>query len=304
MVKWRGAIASGSLGMARRMMAAMMLAVLVAATGAAAAAAERSRPSGPSPGDWTSTGRDWLEQHHSPLTDINRDNVAQLGLAWIYGATPRRGRMARGLEATPLIVDGVLYTSLAWSEVVALDGATGKELWRYDPKVDGSFDRKTCCDAVNRGVALADGRVYVGTLDGFLVSLDAKSGHELWRVDTLIDRTRSYTVSGAPQVAGDVVVIGNGGGEFGVRGYITAYDRETGAQRWRFFTVPGDPAKGYEHPELAEAAKTWDPKSSWESGGGGTAWDAMAYDPELGLLYVGTGKRVAIPELDSQPARR
>jgi quinohemoprotein ethanol dehydrogenase len=250
---------------------------------------------------WTSKGRDWREQHHSPLTDINRDNVATLGLAWVYDATPHRGRMARGLEATPLIVDGVLYTSLAWSEVVALDAASGKELWRYDPKVEGSFDRKTCCDAVNRGVALADGRVYVGTLDGFLVSLDAKTGHELWRVDTLIDRTRSYTVSGAPQVAGDVVVIGNGGGEFGVRGYITAYDRETGAQRWRFFTVPGDPAKGYEHPELAEAAKTWDPKSLWESGGGGTAWDAMAYDPELGLLSVGTGNASPYPSWIRSP---
>jgi quinohemoprotein ethanol dehydrogenase len=275
-----------------------MLDVSLAATASAAPPATT-----PAPADqWISKGRDWREQHHSPLADINRYNVARLGLAWSYDATPRRGRMARGLEATPLVVDGVLYTSLAWSEVVALEAASGRELWRYDPKADGAFDRKACCDVVNRGVAVARGRVYVGTLDGFLVSLDAATGRELWRVDTLIDRTRSYTVTGAPQVAGDVVVIGNGGGEFGVRGYFTAYDVTSGVLRWRFFTVPGDPAQGYEHPEVAAAAKTWDPKSSWESGGGGTAWDAMAYDPELNLLYVGTGNASPYPSWIRSPA--
>jgi quinohemoprotein ethanol dehydrogenase len=252
--------------------------------------------------EWTSKGRDWRGQHHSPLDMINRDNVERLGLAWSYDAMPRRGRMARGLEATPIVADGVLYTSLAWSEVVALDPATGREIWRYDPRADGSFDRKACCDVVNRGVAVAGGRVYVGTLDGFLVSLDARNGRELWRVDTLIDRTRSYTITGAPQLAGDVVVIGNGGGEFGVRGYFTAYDTASGALRWRFYTVPGAPGRAYEHPELENAARTWDPASSWESGGGGTVWDSMAYDPELRLLYVGTGNASPYPSWTRSPA--
>jgi quinohemoprotein ethanol dehydrogenase len=244
---------------------------------------------------WFTKGRDGGGTHYSPLADIDRANVGSLGLAWSYDAKPRRGRMSRGLEATPIIVDGVLYTSLAWSEVVAIDAATGKELWRHDPQVDGAYDRKTCCDAVNRGVAVWKGRVYVGTLDGFLLALDAKTGKQLWKSDTLIDRDRSYTVTGAPQVAGDVVVIGNGGADFGVRGYITAFDLKTGAQRWRFFAVPGDPRKGFEHPELETAAKTWDPDSAWDAGGGGTAWDALAYDPALDLLYVGTGNASPYP---------
>jgi quinohemoprotein ethanol dehydrogenase len=247
------------------------------------------------PGNWLSLGGDWRGEFYSKLARIKPDNVGSLGVAWEYDATPHRGRVLRGLEATPIIADGVLYTSLAWSEVVALDAATGHELWRYDPKVEESADRRGCCDGVNRGIAVWKGRVYVGTMDGFLVAVDAHDGHELWRVDTITDRTRSYTITGAPQVAGSVVVIGNSGAEFGVRGYVTAFDLETGAQRWRFFTVPGDPKFPYEQPDLPAAAKTWSPQSDWVTGGGGTVWGNMAYDPRLNLLYFGTGNSNPYP---------
>ena len=253
------------------------------------------------PANWLAKGGDWRGEFFSPLTRINTDNVGSLGVAWEYDATPHRGRVLRGMEATPVIVDGVLYTSLAWSEVVALDAATGRELWRYDPKVEESADRKGCCDGVNRGVAVWKGRLYVGTMDGFLIAVDARDGHELWRTDTLIDHKRSYTITGAPQVAGRVVVIGNSGSEFGVRGYVSAYDLDTGALRWRFYTVPGDPKLGFEHPELKWAAKTWSPQSDWVTGGGGTVWDGMAYDPQLNLLYFGTANSNPYPNWFRSP---
>jgi quinohemoprotein ethanol dehydrogenase len=202
-----------------------------------------------------------------------------------------------GQEATPIVVDGVLYVSGPWGSVSALDAITGRERWRYDPEVDGSYNRRACCDVVNRGVQVWNGRVYVATLDGFLVALDASTGKELWKADTLIDRdVRFYTITGPPQVAKNVVVIGNSGAEFGVRGYVTAYDLESGAQAWRFFTVPADPAQGPpEHPELEAALETWDASSDWKSGLGGTVWGEMSYDPELELLYVGTGNSSPYP---------
>lgn len=165
----------------------------------------------------------------------------------------------------------------------------------YDPKVDGAYPRRGCCGVSSRGVQVWKGKVYVATVDGFLVALDAATGTELWRADTIIDRTRDYTITGAPHLAGDRIVVGNSGADLGVRGYVSAYDTETGAFLWRFFTVPGDPKKGFEHPELERAAKTWDPKSTWESGLGGTVWGMMAYDPELDLLYIGTGNSSPYP---------
>jgi PQQ-dependent dehydrogenase (methanol/ethanol family) len=209
--------------------------------------------------------------------------VAQLAPAWVVPTGTKRG-----LEATPLVVDGVLYTTLTWSVVLALDPATGREIWRHDPQVPKAWGRNACCDAVNRGVAVWNGRVYVGTLDGRLVALDAKTGRPDWEVLT-IDRSRPYTITGAPRVAKGLVFIGNGGAEFGVRGYVSAYDAETGALRWRFYTVPGPPDQPYEHPELARAAETWPADATWESGLGGTVWDSMAFDPELDLLYIGVG---------------
>jgi quinohemoprotein ethanol dehydrogenase len=241
------------------------------------------------PHQWFTGGRDAGEQHYSPLDKINERNVSRLGLAWEYDSGNVRGRVQRGHEATPIVVDGVMYNSGPWGAVYALSASTGKQLWRFEPELDGGWARKACCDAVNRGVAVWKGVVYVGQLDGYLVALSAATGKVLWKTNTLIDRSRGYTLSGAPRIAGDVVVIGNGGAEFGVRGYITAYDLRSGKQRWRFFTVPGAPEKGYEHPELEVAARTWDKDSNWDAGGGGTVWDSMVYDPVHKLLFVGTG---------------
>ncbi len=234
------------------------------------------------PENWLSHGRTYSEQRFSPLDSINESNVAELGLAWYYdlGTT-------RGVEATPLVVDGVMYTTSAWSIVYALDAKTGRELWVYDPHVPKRWGQYACCDVVNRGVAAWNGRVYVGTLDGRLVAIDAATGKLAWEKVT-VDQSLPYTITGAPRVVNGKVVIGNGGAEYGVRGYVTAYDATTGDQVWRFYTVPGDPAKGFEAKILEMAATTWNGEW-WKGGGGGTAWDALVYDPELNLLYVGTG---------------
>ena len=173
--------------------------------------------------------------------------------------------------------------------------------------MDGSYNRRACCDVVNRGLQVWHGRVYVGTLDGFLVALDAHTGKELWRADTLIDRdTRSYTITGPPQVAGNVVVIGNSGAEFGVRGYVTAYELETGAQALALLHRAGRSGarRAGASRDRDARSKTWDRDSDWESGLGGTVWGEMNYDPELDLLYVGTGNGIAVPGLAAQPARR
>src|SRR5690606_16452990 len=188
----------------------------------------------------------------------------------------------------PLVVDGVMFVTASWSVVHAIDVRTGKRLWTYDPQVPREAGYKGCCDVVNRGVALHEGTVFVAAYDGRLIALDAATGQKRWEQDPIIDRKVSYTSTGAPRVVKGKVIIGNGGAEYGVRGYVTAYDAKTGAQRWRWFTVPGDPSKPFEDQSMARAAKTWDPAGKWwEAGGGGTAWDAMAYDPELKLLYIG-----------------
>lgn len=268
----------------------LLLALLIVA-GVNAVYAEDANPA---PGTWP-PGGSFRKQYFSPLKQIDEQSVGRLGLAWEADASVHRGRVQRGMQATPVMADGVLYAAGPWGVVQAVEAATGKELWRFDPDLDGAWGRKSCCDVSNRGVAIADGRVYVGQLDGYLVSLDAKTGKVLWKVDTFIDRSRGYTLTGAPQVAGNTVVIGNGGAEFGVRGYVTAYDLQTGAQRWRFFTVPGDPKNGYESPEMEMAAKTWSKDTLWEAGGGGTVWDSMVYDPQLNLLYVGVGNGAPHP---------
>jgi PQQ-dependent dehydrogenase (methanol/ethanol family) len=234
------------------------------------------------PGSWLAHGRTYSEQRFSPLAQITRENVTGLGLVWSFDLDS-----SRGVEATPIVVDGVMYVSAPWSVVHALDARTGAKLWSYDPKVPGEWARHACCDVVNRGVAVWKGAVFVGTIDGRLVSLDAATGTRNWEVQTT-DPNRPYSITGAPRVVKDKVVIGNGGAERGVRGYITAYDAASGEQVWRFYTVPGNPAEPFEHPELEAAAATWTGEW-WHVGGGGTAWDGMAYDPALDLLYVGTG---------------
>jgi len=235
-----------------------------------------------SPGNWMTYGRTYSEQRFSPLQQISDKNVNQLGLAWYFDLDTRRGQ-----ESTPLVIDGVMYFTTAWSKVAALDAATGAKLWSYDPKVPPAWAVNACCDVVNRGVAAWKGKVFVGTLDGRLIALDAAKGQPLWETQTFEPGMR-YTITGAPRVIKGKVLIGNGGAEMGVRGYISAYDADTGKLVWRFYTVPGDPAKPFENPILKEAAKTWNGEW-WKNGGGGTVWDAMAYDPQLDLLYFGTG---------------
>ncbi len=249
------------------------------------------------PGNWFTGGRTFSEQRFSPLVQIHQDNVGALGFAWEYDL-----RTKRPLEASPVVIDGVLYASSPWGRVDALDAATGEELWSYDPQVPGSWARKACCGVVNRGLAAWKGSIYVASLDGRLVRLDARTGEPLWEQDTLIDRDRDYTITSAPRVVRDRVVIGNSGAEYGVRGYVTAYDVESGELAWRFYTVPGDPDLPFEHPEMEMAAATWDPDSLWEFGGGGTVWGDMAYDPELNLLYVGTGNASPYPVATRSPA--
>ena len=252
------------------------------ATGPAAVNAARLTKADAEAGQWMSHGRTYGEQRFSPLDQITTATAGTLGLAWFADLDTRRGQ-----EATPLVVDGVLYVSTAWSKVKAYDAATGKPLWAYDPEVPGEWAVNACCDVVNRGVAVWEGMVFVGSFDGRLIALDAATGRELWDVNT-IDRTKPYTITGAPRVVKGKVLIGNGGAEFGVRGYISAYDAKTGALAWRFYTVPGNPADGFENPILKMAATTWSGEW-WKLGGGGTVWDSMAYDPELDLLYVGVG---------------
>jgi quinohemoprotein ethanol dehydrogenase len=234
------------------------------------------------PGNWLTYGRTYNEQRFSPLKEINAKNIGQLGLAWFHDLDTRRGQ-----EATPIVVDGVMYFTTAWSKVFALNAATGALLWSYDPKVIPEWAVNACCDVVNRGVAVWGGKVFFGTLDGRLIALDGATGKLVWEKLT-IDRTWRYTITGAPRVVKGKVIIGNGGAEMGVRGYVSAYDAETGELAWRFYTVPGDPAQPFENAILAKAAKTWSGEW-WRYGGGGTVWNAMAYDPELDLLYIGTG---------------
>ncbi len=235
------------------------------------------------PGNWMSTGRTYDEQRFSPLAQINADNIADLGLDWSFDFPTNRG-----IEATPIVVDGVMYVTGSWSMVFALDAKTGKMLWQYDPQVPPSWAVNTCCDVVNRGVAVWQGKVFSGTLDGRLIAVDAKTGKLLWQTQTT-PTDKPYSITGAPRIVKGKVLIGNGGGEFGVRGYVSAYDTSTGELAWRFYTVPGDPSQPFENPILKETVKTWKGGEWWKVGGGGTVWDSMAYDPELDLLYIGVG---------------
>jgi quinohemoprotein ethanol dehydrogenase len=239
------------------------------------------------PQNWFTGGRDQAGSYYSPLKRINASNVKDLGFAWQYDlGYPRRGQ-----EATPIVIDGVMYTSGTWGYVYAVVAATGRELWRYDPKPNYFAGRHPCCDLVNRGVAVWKGKVYVAAVDGQLHALDAATGKKIWETDTIVDHKLPYSSTGAPQIAGNVVVIGNSGADMGhgaVRGYVAAYDVDSGAFKWRFYTVPGPVGQPYENPELAAAAKTWDASRGAQYLGGGTAWDGFAYDADLNLVYFGT----------------
>lgn len=248
---------------------------------------DRLRNAAKEPQNWLTYGGTYDEQRYSSLGEITAANVKGLGLAWSTDLESDRGQ-----ESTPLVVDGTMYVTTAWSKVVALDAATGAVKWRFDPKVPGRFGVSACCDVVNRGAAYDDGRLFFGTIDGRLIALDAKSGKQLWSTVT-VDQSKPYTITGAPRVAGGKVYIGNGGAEYGVRGYVSAYDAKSGALAWRFYTVPGDPAKpdNAASDEILEklARPTWFGDQYYKFGGGGTVWDSIVYDPELDRIYIGVG---------------
>jgi quinohemoprotein ethanol dehydrogenase len=251
--------------------------------GSAAVNADRLLKAEREPGSWLTAGNNYQEQRFSQLDQINETNVSQLGLAWYADIDTERGQ-----ESTPIVVDGVMYLTTAWSMVKAYDIKSGALLWAYDPKIDRAKGADACCDVVNRGVAAWNGKIYVGTLDGRLIALNGKTGQVVWEKQTT-DTTLPYTITGVPRIVKGKVIIGNGGAEYRVRGYITAYDAETGEQAWRWYSVPGDASKPQEQPELKDIAlPTWKGEW-WKLGGGGTLWDGMAYDPELDLIYVGVG---------------
>ena len=244
--------------------------------------------------NWMSYGRTYGDQRYSPLAEINDGNVAGLKLDW-YVDIPSRD----GLSATPLVVDGVVYMSAPYSIVYAYDAASGKLKWSYDPVISrgGSFSNGWAF-RINRGVAVWEGKVFVATADCRLVALDAATGKEVWTAPKQLSADKAErgialpvqepscdpkgenSMDGAPRVANGKVFIGGGVADFGARGVITAYDANTGEEVWRFYTVSGDPAKGYENKAMEMAAKTWNGEWWALGGGGGTVWDAMAHDPD------------------------
>jgi quinohemoprotein ethanol dehydrogenase len=244
----------------------------------------------PSAGDWPSDGRDYTAQRYSPLTQIDADNVSQLGLAWYDDLDTYRG-----VEATPIYADGVLYNTLPWNITTAYDARTGAKLWTYDPQVPREYGRYACCEPDARGLAMWQGRVIIATLDGRLIALDAKTGKELWTTQTFT-HDMAYTITGAPRVFGDMVVIGNSGGDLGVRGFVAAFDAATGKKRWKFFLTPNPddkPDGEASDPMLPMMRKTWSDNGMWKTlGGGANPWDSIAYDPENKLVFVGTGNSV------------
>ena len=244
--------------------------------------------------NWLTYGRRLRRTALQPARQINAANAAAAGARLVLELD-----IDRGTEATPLVVDGVHVHDRAWSNVYALDARTGKLLWQLRPEgAAGDRACNACCDVVNRGVAVWEGKVYVGTLDGRLIALDAATGKPVWAHADRRPVDSAYTITGAPRVVKGKVIIGNGGAEFGVRGYVSAYDAETGSQAWRFYTVPGDPPKPFENAAMAmAAAKTWHGDSGG-SGGGGTVWDSIAYDPELEPALHRHRQRLAVESRD------
>ena len=234
-------------------------------------------------GQWMTHGRTFDEQYFSPLNKINDRNIDKLGLAWFIDLPTNQN-----IESTPLMIDGVLYVTLPWSKVMALDARSGKQLWLYDPKVAGAWNINICCGVDNRGAAAWKGKIIFGTLDGRLIALDAKTGTPVWTTKATPDKGR-YSITGAPRIANGKIFIGSAGGEFDARGYLDAYDADTGKLLWRFWTIPGDPAAGFENKTMEMAAATWKTQGWWKTGGGGTVWDAITYDPATDLVIFGTG---------------
>src|SRR5579871_3928977 len=240
--------------------------------------------------EWISYNVNWSEQRYSSLDQVNASNVSRLGLAWYTNIPAASGNPQNRQEGTPLVHDGVLYSIAPWSVVYAVDARTGKEIWHQDPDVNQQiWQSRICCGVVNRGIALYEDKVIAPVVDGRLRALDAATGKLIWET-RVSPENMPYTITMAPRVIkGGKIIIGVSGGEYGVRGFFSAYDAETGKTAWRFYTVPGDPSKPFEQPELAEAAKTWSGQW-WKIGGGAPVWNGMAYDPDADLVYVGTGQ--------------
>jgi quinohemoprotein ethanol dehydrogenase len=274
------------MGMAAAAAALAVLAACAASRGAVTGARLAAADSAEDAGQWMSYGRTWDEQRFSPLKLINDQNVGRLGLAWYDDL-----ETFRGVQSTPLFVDGVLYNVSVWNVVTAYDARNGKVLWRFDPKVERQWARLACCGPSSRGIAMWNGKVYIGALDGRLIAVDARNGKQLWSVQTF-DQSQPYSITGPPRVFDGKVVIGNGGADYGVRGFVTAFDAETGKKIWKFYLVPGNPANGPDGEAsdsvMAMATKTWNGQW-WQYGGGGTVWDSFVYDPKLKLVYLGTG---------------
>ncbi|MCP5144751.1 MAG: PQQ-dependent dehydrogenase, methanol/ethanol family [Gammaproteobacteria bacterium] len=240
-------------------------------------------------GDWMSYGRDYSEQRYSPLDQITPDNINELSLAW-FGDLAERGG---SYETTPVVADGRIYVTSPWSKVYAFDARSGELLWKYDPKVPGEWAVRLCCGIVNRGVGVWKDMIIWGTLDGRLVAVKAATGEKVWEVQAT-DRDLWLSITGAPRIANGRIFIGEAGSEFHQRGYVAAYDVENGKELWRWWSVPGDPSLGFEQPELEMAARTWNGEW-WKTGGGGTPWDAVVYDPVTDLVYIGTGNGAPWP---------
>lgn len=234
--------------------------------------------------DWLAFGRTYNEQRFSPLTRIDTSNVDSLKVDWFLDLPDDRG-----LVSTPLVADGVLYFVGSLNKVRAVDAATGTGIWTYDPRVGEQAARRMRVGwDHSRGIALWKDKVILATWDGRLIAVDRKTGGELWSTMT-IDPDKAYYITGAPKVFKNKVLIGNGGTEHAAaRGYVTAYDVDTGKQAWRFYLVPGNPADGFENDAMEMAARTWTGEW-WKFGGGGNAWHGFTYDAELDQLYIGTG---------------
>jgi quinohemoprotein ethanol dehydrogenase len=283
--------------MRRRTLALAVLAA-VAAVGTASLAGQQPRRvddaalrKAGSGDEWLTYGLDQAETRFSPLTDINPSNVARLGLAWAYDV----GSGGGGQEATPLVWNNTIFGVTNWSVVFAVDARTGKEKWRWDPWVNKVELRpEICCGVVNRGLAIYQGLIYVPVIDGRLQALDAMTGRVVWEARVAFPQDH-YTLTMAPRIAKGKVIIGASGGDRPTRGFFDAYDALTGRRAWRFYTVPGDPSKPPENAAMKKAMATWD-KDWWKYGGGGAVWDGAAFDPELNLVYVGTGNAQPWPQ--------
>jgi quinohemoprotein ethanol dehydrogenase len=240
--------------------------------------------------EWISYGVNWSEQRYSPLKQIDASNVSRLGLAWSYDIPVAPGNPQTHQEGTPLVFNGVLYSITPWSIVYAVDLHTGKEIWRADPEVNQQiWQSRICCGVVNRGIAMYEGKIIAPAVDGRLRALNAATGRVVWET-RVSPENMPYTLTMAPRVIkGGKIIIGVSGGEYGVRGFFSAYDVNSGKMAWRFYTVPGDPSKPFEHPELEAAAKTWS-NEWWKIGGGAGVWNGMAYDADNDIVYVGTGQ--------------